>query len=196
MRRLTLVLIMLILALSLAMTGCRQPVPQPPTTEKPVTPQPPVQPPGTTTGGEGVGKPVPDFTVTDVDGKTHRAGDYKGQVLVLDFWATYCKACVKKLGEYSIEQTFKRRDVAMLALSMDEEDAVIRGWRKQQGDEFTIPLARLDDATRKAFFGDTPIVEIPQVRVVDRKGIVRYSFGPGSTVQELKDAVETLLQEQ
>lgn len=195
MRRLTLIAILLMAALPLALTSCRPPQPPPSDGGKAVVPQPPAQPPGPSDGAEGVGQKVPDFSVTDIDGKSHRPKDYAGQVLIIDFWATNCKACVKKLGEYAVESTLKQRDVALLALSMDDTDEVMRGWRKQQGDEFTIPLAHADDTVRQAFFGRMAIVPIPQARVVDRKGIVRYAFGPEGTHDQLKDAVKTLLAE-
>lgn len=142
-----------------------------------------------------VGQPAPDFTVTDVDGNVHSLKDYRGKILVVDFWATYCKPCVKKLREYeSIYQANKNRNVDFLALSSDTSDDVIKGWREETS--VTIPLARMDDATREAFFGPMQFVTIPQVRIVDRKGIIRYSLGPDDDVAALENAIKTLLAEQ
>lgn len=142
-----------------------------------------------------VGQPAPDFTVTDVDGNVHSLKDYRGKILVVDFWATYCKPCVKKLREYeSIYQAHKDRNVDFLALSSDTSDDVIKGWREETS--VTIPLARMDDATREAFFGPAQFVTIPQVRIVDRKGIIRYSFGPDDDVAAVENAIKTLIAEQ
>lgn len=147
-----------------------------------------------TAGPAAVGKPAPDFSVTDVDGGPHSLASYRGRILVVDFWATYCKPCVKKLREYeSIYQAMKSKEVDFLALSSDTDDAVIKGWRKENG--VTIPLARMDDATREAFFGPVQFVTIPQMRIVDRKGVIRYSFGPDGTVAEVEEALKTLVAE-
>lgn len=181
--------IALMAVLAMVLWGCRQAPPAPVT---PPTPPPPAQP--VAGAGQGVGQKAPDFTVTDVDGASQSLGKYGGKVLVIDFWATYCKPCVKKLREYeSIYQMYKDKNVAFLALSMDQSDEVIKGWRQQNDVNF--PLARLNEETRKAFFGDTVLVSIPQMRIVDQKGVIRYSFGPESTKEEVEAAVKALVEE-
>jgi peroxiredoxin len=173
--------------------GCRQPAQQ--KTETPPEPAKTATTPTTaSSSGDGIGKPVPNFTVTDVDGNSHSSSDYGGKILVVDFWATYCKPCVKKLREYeSTYQMNKDKGVDFLALSMDESDEVIKGWRQQNDVNF--PLARMDDPIRKGFFGDAALVPIPQMRIVDRKGVIRYSFGADSTKEDVDNAIKVLLEE-
>ncbi|MEI6504014.1 MAG: TlpA disulfide reductase family protein [Armatimonadota bacterium] len=199
----SLTLIALLLVLSLALTalslsGCQKPAQQ--TVVKPPPPLlPEAQKTATSTpkpaeSGENVAKPAPSFTATDIDGQTHSLGDYGGKILVIDFWATYCKPCVKKLREYeSLYQMYKGRNVNFIALSMDESDEVIKGWRQQNDVNF--PLARLTDQAKSAFFGDAALVPIPQMRIVDRKRVIRYSFGPDSTTDDVEAALKTLLAE-
>ncbi|MEN6548217.1 MAG: peroxiredoxin family protein [Armatimonadia bacterium] len=179
--------------LSVVLSGCRQTPPKRVGEQQtPVVPT--AQVPPVAGAGQGVGQKAPDFTVMDVDGVSQSLGKYGGKVLVIDFWATYCKPCVKKLREYeSIYQMYKAKNVAFLALSMDQSDEVIKGWRQQNDVNF--PLARLNDETRKAFFGDMALVSIPQMRIVDQRGVVRYSFGPESTKEEVEAAVKALVEE-
>lgn len=184
------VAVVLVLSVVLA-AGCRQPAPPTQTT---VTPTPSAEPSPAPGAGEGVGQKAPAFTVKDIDGKTHTLGDYGGRILLVDFWATYCKPCVKALLEYARHELYAGPDVEILALSMDDSDEVIRGWLTQNTD-VRYPLARLDDATRKAFFGDAAIVPIPQVRLIDGKGTIRYSFGPDATHEQVAQAVRALLAE-
>ncbi len=142
-----------------------------------------------------VGKPAPDFAVTDVDGNARALRDYRGKILVLDFWATYCKPCVKELREFeSLYQANKSNSVEFLALSSDTDDAVIKGWREENS--VTIPLAVMDEVTREAYFGPALFVPIPQVRIVDRKGVIRYSFDTDHTAAEVETAIKTLIEEQ
>ncbi|NPV46278.1 MAG: TlpA family protein disulfide reductase [Armatimonadetes bacterium] len=198
-----LALAMLTLAAALLVSGCRGTAPATTTPDTAATPPAGSdagagsETTGTTASGEpaAVGQPAPDFTVTDVDGNVRSLKDYKGKILVVDFWATYCKPCVKKLREYeSIYQANKSNNVDFLALSSDTSDDVIKGWREETS--VTIPLARMDDATREAFFGPVQFVTIPQVRIVDRKGVIRYSFGPDDEVAAVENAIKALIAEQ
>jgi peroxiredoxin len=113
---------------------------------------------------------------------------------VVDFWATYCAPCIEHLREFNTQSNeLSRQGAEFLALSMDPSDATIRGWRPKG---FDIPLARLDKATQTAFFGSAEkFVAIPQVRIIDRKGIVRYSLGPDATAEQVLEDVKALLEE-
>ena len=75
------------------------------------------------------GKPAPNFTLTSIEGETMSLADFKGKVVYLDFWASWCKPC---LGEMPHSKTLKekfadQKDVAFIYVSIDDnEDA----WRK------------------------------------------------------------------
>lgn len=177
----------------LAAGGCKPSTPptKPLTSPPPAAAEPPAVQPTAQDGN--VGKKAPDFSVTDVEGKAHSLKDYAGKILVVDFWATYCKPCVEHLRDYNdAAYEMSKQGVEFLGLSMDDSDAAIKGWRPEG---FAITLARLDEKTHKAFFGDTAVVAIPQVRIIDRKGILRYSLGPDATAAQVKDAIKTLLDE-
>lgn len=174
--------------------GCRQGVQEANAPVLPTEATPtPAETPATPAIPE-VGQPVPDFRVTDVDGKSHSPSDYRGKIVVLEFWATYCKPCVEKLQQFEVtQQALRDRGVVFLGLSMDESDAIIKGWREEN--DATIPLARVDDKTRQMFFGDVALVSIPQMRIVDRKGVIRFSYGPEGTVEQVEKDLQELLAE-
>ena len=179
--------------------GCRENGVPPAIAPPPPTPPgvPGMQAPPPRSDGEGVGKRLPDFSVTDIDGGQHTLGSYGGRILVLEFWASYCKPCLKRLEDYRSHcDSYHRQGVEYLALSMDESDEAIKNWRQQpKYQAFPIPLARVDDTTQTAFFGDLQLVPIPQTRIADRKGIVRYSFGPDSKPEDVTAALDALLVE-
>ena len=69
-------------------------------------------------------KAAPDFALKDANGATVRLSDYKGKVLILDFWATWCGPCKIEIPWFiEFEQTYKDKGFAVVGVAMDEE-----GW--------------------------------------------------------------------
>jgi peroxiredoxin len=69
-------------------------------------------------------KAAPEFTLKDANGQTVHIADYKGKVVLLDFWATWCAPCKVEIPWFmEFEQQLKDRGFAVLGVSMDED-----GW--------------------------------------------------------------------
>ena len=77
-----------------------------------------------------VQKNAPNFTLKDSDGKTVSLSDYKGKVVLLNFWATWCGPCKVEIPWFvEFEQKYKDRGFAVLGVSMDEEGwDVVKPW--------------------------------------------------------------------
>jgi peroxiredoxin len=70
-------------------------------------------------------KPAPDFALQDSSGKTIRLTDYRGKVLLLDFWATWCTGCKAELPLFSeLLKEYGPKGFAVVGVSVDEE-----GWK-------------------------------------------------------------------
>jgi peroxiredoxin len=69
-------------------------------------------------------KPAPEFSLKDSDGRTVTLADYKGKVVLLNFWATWCGPCKVEIPWFvEFEQKYKDRGFAVLGVALDEE-----GW--------------------------------------------------------------------
>lgn len=69
-------------------------------------------------------KPAPDFSLKDLNGQTVKLSDYKGKVVLLDFWATWCGPCKIEIPWFmDFENKFKDKGFSVVGVSMDED-----GW--------------------------------------------------------------------
>jgi peroxiredoxin len=70
-------------------------------------------------------KPAPEFNLTDANGASVKLADYKGKVVLLNFWATWCGPCKVEIPWFmEFEQQYKDRDFAVLGVSFDDD-----GWK-------------------------------------------------------------------
>lgn len=114
-------------------------------------------------------RPVPEMSWTGFDGGVSKLKDFHGKVVILDFWATYCKPCIeeiphlKKLQEkYGIDNLM----VFGLHVGGDEDQPKIPEFVKRL--DITYPLAYPEDDLTAYVFGQQ--TAIPQTAIFDRKG--------------------------
>jgi peroxiredoxin len=118
-----------------------------------------------------IGTAAPDFVVKD-GSRTVTLSQLHGQVVVLNFWATWCAPCVAEIPSLvSMSQKMKPKGVTVLGVSVDaDEDAYLR-FVKDHG--VTFPTARDADQKSNTLYGT---VQFPETFIIDRNGIVRRKF--------------------
>jgi len=83
-------------------------------------------------------KPAPDFTLTDIEGQTHKLSDYRGKDVAVVFWLTYggaCKLQVPHLKE--LRNAYSKDKLAILAIS-NEPTALVKAFAAEQGVNYTV----------------------------------------------------------
>lgn len=89
-----------------------------------------------------IGRPAPEFALTDQAGNTHRLSDYRGKVVLLNFWATWCVPCRTEMP--SMERAYralKDRGFAVVAVSLDTGPrSTVEAFVKELGLTFPVLL--------------------------------------------------------
>ena len=77
------------------------------------------------------GSTSPDFTVTDITGKSHKLSDYKGKNVMLIFWAVWCKPCIQEIPSFiELRKTISEDKLAILAISYIDFRSSVKGVKK------------------------------------------------------------------
>ena len=111
-----------------------------------------------------------DWELSDFDGKPHRLRDYRGRVVVLDFWYRGCGWCIKAMPEIKeLAQAYKSKGVAVLGMNVDEEDEdALSVIRREQITYTTLKARPAEKIYHSGDFG------CPFFIVLDQTGRVRY----------------------
>ena len=118
-----------------------------------------------------VGKAAPDFTVRDSD-RTVTLSQFKGQVVVLNFWATWCPPCIEEMPSLVRMQTrMQSRGVTVLAVSVDVDENDYRRFLKDHG--VNLLTVRDPDQKSNGLYGT---FKFPETYIIDRNGVMRRKF--------------------
>lgn len=116
-------------------------------------------------------KTVPSFSLTDLSGTVHQPSDWRGHVLVMNFWATWCKPCREEIPMLVQAQKELADDgVQILGLALDHTQQVKR-FADKYNINYPVLLPMAEVARFKRAVGGSP--GLPFTVIVDRKGRIR-----------------------
>lgn len=118
-----------------------------------------------------IGSQAPDFTVQDSQTKV-TLDQYRGQVVVLNFWATWCPPCVEEIPSLvEMQRRMKAKGVTVIAVSVDVDENAYKQFVK----DHNVNLLTVRDPSQKSndLYGT---FKFPETYVIDRKGVMRRKF--------------------
>lgn len=135
-----------------------------------------------------VGQAAMDFEVTDLNGQPLSIAQFRGKVVLLDFWATWCPPCIAEMP--NVKQTYakyKNRNFEIIGISLDRSMAPLKSYIKKEG----IAWPQYYDNSRSVS-NMYQVRSIPSTFLIDGEGIIRMTNLRGSA---LESGVAQLVQE-
>lgn len=116
---------------------------------------------------EAARKPAPDFALKDVNGQTVKLSEYRGKVVLLNFWATWCAPCKVEIPWFmGFETQYKNRDFAVLGVSLDDDGwDSLKPYLTEHKMNYRVVLGN-DDVSKA--YGD--VDSLPTTFIIDRRG--------------------------
>ena len=134
------------------------------------------------------GQDAPDFAVTDVDGKPVSLSEFKGKVIILNFFATWCPPCRAEIPDF-IELTKAYGDKLAIIGVSDEDKGSLKGFTKSQGINYSV----LIDREGKASSAYGPIRAVPTTFVIDKNFKIRRHYIGARSKEEFENDIKEML---
>jgi peroxiredoxin len=132
-----------------------------------------------------------DFTVKDVDGKDVALNAFKGNVVLLDFWATWCAPCKKEIpGFIQLYNTYKSRGLVVLGVSVDDSTSDVKNFVKQFKMNYPVLIGHDRDDLLKAF---APMPGYPTTFVIARDGRICFQHTGFVPLEQFEKKIKALL---
>ncbi len=133
---------------------------------------------------------APDWRLTSLDGKAIKLSDFKGKVVVLNFWATWCPPCRREIPDFvALQKQYADKGLVIIGVSLDEGGAaVVKPFVKKMGINY--PVVMGDQKTIAAYGG---IQVVPTTFIIDKTGKVAAQHEGGADRATFESEIKPLL---
>jgi peroxiredoxin len=139
------------------------------------------------------GAPAPAFELNSNSGKPVSLADLKGQIVLVNFWASWCGPCRQEMPILEqLNHQYHNKGVALIGVNVEPDSAAATAWLKATPVTFPI-LYDVDSKVSKLY----EVQGMPNTVILDRKGVVRYihrGYSPGAE-NEYLDQIRALIRE-
>jgi peroxiredoxin len=132
-----------------------------------------------------IGDEAPDFQIQTLDGKTVQLSDYRGKVVLLNFWATWCKPCRTEMPDIQrVYDKFKERNFEVLAVNIAEQPVTVNSFAKGLRLTFPIGLDSQKEITKMYKVGP-----LPASFFIDQEGKIAQIFQGQMNIGNIEQGV-------
>ena len=134
-------------------------------------------------------RPAPDFSLTDISGGALRLSDYRGKVVILDFWATWCEPCKLEIPHLvELQNKYAAQGLQVVGVSMDDSEPPVRQFQQQF--KMNYPVAVGTDKLADQYGG---VLGLPITFVIDRQGRIVSRHIGATNPSVFEEEIQNLL---
>jgi peroxiredoxin len=137
---------------------------------------------------------APDFTLTSIDNETFSLSDFEGQIVILDFMATWCGPCKTEMGHLKdVYNNYDESDVQIISIDIDEDETIaqLEDTKDKYGDDWIFAIDTEGDVE-----DDYSVGPIPHLVLIDQNGDIRFEYvgsDENTTYEALSSMIDSLL---
>lgn len=144
------------------------------------------------------GTPLSPFTANDIQGKSYRSTDFKGKLLIIDFWFTGCVPCRAEMPYFDkLSLKYKDQPVQFLSVSLDTGNQLFAKWKEMinghKGDTQVLFL-NLPNGFKSPFTQEMNIRSVPRIMLIDQQGNIVDAYAKRPSDPKLQKQIDALLQ--
>lgn len=136
-----------------------------------------------------VNQPAPAFSRLDLDHNRVRLAAYRGKVVLLNFWATWCAPCRIEMPRFvDWQQRYRSEGLQILGVSIDDDDVPVRPFVEKL--KLNYPVVMGDARLGERYGG---VLGVPVTLLIDRQGIIRARFDGETNLDKMEAKLRELL---